>query len=338
MPRMDAREISPKVAGPEESIKSSDISLNRIWQSWLQEQLPRCEHFNRDSSLQTLIMVLLTVTPAAKLAIDKYCQIAALDSPKNDESSPDAASMSSLEVGSPIEHSDLVALSQHNIVHFKATGQTDSIRKSRLDILLKGAEVYRPPPPPKKEPVSLVETTHRRQAELMQVSKTPEYKALMHRLRQQEENRQYERMLNPPPAPETFGQRFPNSGFNFNPAISHGAPVADEVDDVTFADVNKQIILIINVLISIICCSVAIWMAARRWSVPQRLGLSFSGSTVVAVAEVAIYLGYIKRIKDAKSKEAKKAERKEIVDTWIIDKSAKPAAAENVRFRKGKLS
>jgi len=159
----------------------------------------------------------------------------------------------------------------------------------------------------------------------------------MQRLREQEENRQYERMLNPPPVPETFGQRFPSSGYIFNPAISHGASAADEVDDVTYADVNRQMILIINVLISIICCSVFIWIAARRWSVPQRLGLSMSGSGIVAVAEVAIYMGYIRRIKDAKQKEVKKLETKEIMETWVIDKSVPPSIdSDNIRFRKGK--
>lgn len=162
----------------------------------------------------------------------------------------------------------------------------------------------------------------------------------MRRLREEEEQRQYERMLNPPHPPETFGQRFPNSGLAFNPATSHGASAADEIDDVTYADVHRQIILIINVLISIICCSVAIWIAARHWSVPQRLGLSFSGSGIVAIAEVAIYMGYIQRIKDAKGREAKKVERKEIVETWVTDRvtSPKPSSGstEALRFRKGK--
>lgn len=162
----------------------------------------------------------------------------------------------------------------------------------------------------------------------------------MQRLRQEEEQRQYERMVNPPPQQETFGQRLPHAGRAFDPATSIGqGPDSKEVDEVTFADVNRQMALIINVLVSIIACSVAIWIAARRWSVPQRLGLSMSGSCLVAVAEVAIYLGYIRRVKDAKDKERKVVESKEIVESWILDgapSSQKVAAGDAVRYRKGR--
>ncbi|KAJ8105727.1 hypothetical protein OPT61_g10006 [Boeremia exigua] len=46
----------------------------------------------------------------------------------------------------------------------------------------------------------------------------------------------------------------------------------DEVDDVSYEEVHRQIILIINVLISIVCVAVFVWVAARHWSVGKRLG------------------------------------------------------------------
>lgn len=161
----------------------------------------------------------------------------------------------------------------------------------------------------------------------------------MARLRKEEERRQYERMINPLPAPETFDQRFPNAARSFNPHTSHGQTGVDEGEEMTYQDVDRQMALIINVLVSIIACSVAIWIAARHWSVPQRLGLSMSGSLTVAVAEVAIYLGYIRRVKDAKGKETKKVETKEVSETWVIEKAEKPAKTGNeeaLRYRKGK--
>ena len=162
----------------------------------------------------------------------------------------------------------------------------------------------------------------------------------MKRLRAEEEERQYERMINGPPGKETFDQRFPYATYKFNPATSFGsAPGANEADEGTFADVNRQLGLIINILVSIIACSVAIWVVARRWSVPQRLGLSMTGSGIVAIAEVAIYMGYIRRIKDAKTKERTKLETREIVETWVLDgsqSSDKPSAGESLRYRKGK--
>lgn len=170
------------------------------------------------------------------------------------------------------------------------------------------------------------------------ITQSSEYKRLMQRLRVEEEQRQYERMINPPAQPETFGQRFPMATSSFG-AI--GSSTTDEVDEVTYADVNRQMVLIINVLVSIICTSVAVWMAARRWNVPQRMGLAFFSSTLVAVAEVAIYMGYIRRIQESKATERKQIEKKEILDTWVID--AKPSSSSNsaipsdsMRFRKGK--
>lgn len=170
------------------------------------------------------------------------------------------------------------------------------------------------------------------------ITQSSEYKRLMQRLRVEEEQRQYERMINPPAQPETFGQRFPVATSSFG-AI--GSSTADEVDEVTYADVNRQMVLIINVLVSIICTSVAVWMAARRWNVPQRMGLAFFSSTLVAVAEVAIYMGYIRRIQESKATERKQIEKKEILDTWVIDAKSSSSSqsaipSDSMRFRKGK--
>jgi hypothetical protein len=162
----------------------------------------------------------------------------------------------------------------------------------------------------------------------------------MKRLRQEEEERRYEDMVNPPPSIERFHQRFPGAKPTFGSSQLGPFGAEGEVDEVTYADVNRQMTLIINVLVSIICCSIAIWIAARRWDVPQRLGLSMSGSGLVAIAEVAIYMGYIKRVKDAKGKEVKAMEKKEIMETWVLDgsssTSSKIESSDAVRFRKGK--
>lgn len=172
---------------------------------------------------------------------------------------------------------------------------------------------------------------------------TPEYKALMERLRREEEARAYERMINPPPAPETFAQRFAAS-----PQAHYDPRAADfEEDDVSYEEVHRQMVLIINILVSIICCAVFIWVAARRWSAPKRLALSMSGSLIIAIAEVVIYNGYIRRVKEAKTKEKKRPEIKEIIESWVIDgASGKKTASlstgskekldDGIRYRKGK--
>lgn len=138
----------------------------------------------------------------------------------------------------------------------------------------------------------------------------------MARLRREEEARSYERMINPPPPMETFKQRFPGSANEklFGPSQ---VDIGDN-DEMTYADINRQLALIINILVSIVACSVALWMAARHWNIPARLGLSMGGSGVIGIAEVVVYAGYLRRLKEAKEKGQKGVEIKEIVKTWVI--------------------
>ena len=138
----------------------------------------------------------------------------------------------------------------------------------------------------------------------------------MARLRREEEDREYERMINPPPPIETFSQRFPNSSHaDLFPKTQEDI---GEDDEISYADINRQMALIINILISIIACSVALWLAARHWSTPSRLGLSMGGSGAVAVAEAVVYAGYLRRLKEAREKGKKEIEIKEIIKTWVI--------------------
>jgi hypothetical protein len=143
----------------------------------------------------------------------------------------------------------------------------------------------------------------------------------MARLRQEEESRAYERMINPPPPQETFLRRFPTTSGAY--AFSSTAAYepfnsSTEEDDITYTDVSRQITLILNVLISVVACGAAIWIAARWWDTPARLALSMSGSLLVGIAEVVVYSGYIRRLAEAKQKEGAVKEIKEIVKTWVI--------------------
>ncbi|KAL9120636.1 MAG: hypothetical protein Q9187_002810, partial [Circinaria calcarea] len=158
--------------------------------------------------------------------------------------------------------------------------------------------VFFEPPKPKAEPSS-------------------EYKTLMTRLRREEEARNYERMINPTSPMQSFAQRFPNSTY-VNLFESNQRAVTEEDDEITYADINRQMALIINILVSIVACSVAIWIASSRWSTPRRLGLSMGGSGMVGVAEVVVYAGYLRRIKEAKEKGKKHIEIKEVIKTWVI--------------------
>ena len=138
----------------------------------------------------------------------------------------------------------------------------------------------------------------------------------MARLKREEEQQAYERMINAPLPQETFQQRFPNARYTH--ALGASGPSVDD-DEMTYQDVDRQVALIINVLVTVIACSAGLWIVARHWATPARLALSMAGSIVVAIAEVVIYAGYIRRLKEATVEEKKKIERKQIAETWVIE-------------------
>ena len=156
-------------------------------------------------------------------------------------------------------------------------------------------------------------------------TQTSEYKALMVRLRREEEARAYERMINPPLNVESFSQRFPSTQPRIFP--NDYQPENAEDEEITYADVNRQIALIINIVVSIIACSVALWMASSQWTTPKRLGLSMGGSGIIGLAEVVVYTGYLRRLNEAKEKGKKEVEIKAIIMTWVIG-SSEPTGEE----------
>ncbi|KAL3952058.1 hypothetical protein ACCO45_013775 [Purpureocillium lilacinum] len=243
-------------------------------------------------------MVLLTMTPSIVDGLRK------VEAEHNDsrhavahteDASAAASSGPSLEdpaVGKPISHGQIVDLWQ-------------KLRpSSSLEQLLQGARVYIPPPPPKPEP-------------------SDEYKALMARLRREEAARAYERMVNPPLRYETFDQRFPHAAQSFAEAnrVTNKADLGD--DEVTYNEVHRQVMLIINFLASILGVAATLWVTARWWGLPARIFLTLGGSIVVAVAEVGVYQGYVWRMGQAKTKQKAVREVKEVVQTWVVGQEEK---------------
>lgn len=148
----------------------------------------------------------------------------------------------------------------------------------------------------------------------------------MERLRREEEARAYERMINPPMLVESHAHYASQAAKLFPTSTQTGA---DDDDEITYADVNRQMALIINILVSIVACSVAIWIASSHWSTPKRLGLSMGGSGLIGVGEVVVYAGYLRRLKEAREKGKKHLEVKEIIKTWVIGGNS-PAEGEHI--------
>lgn len=154
----------------------------------------------------------------------------------------------------------------------------------------------------------------------------------MARLRRDEEERIYQRMVSSTSTPfaytttnmTTFAQQFPSSNANAFASVHRPANKADEGDDdATMNDVHRQVMLVINFLATIFGCAATLWILGRWWSTPARLFLTMGGSMVVGVAEIGVYYAYVWHLGDAKRKDEKVKEVKEVVETWVVGKEEK---------------
>lgn len=107
----------------------------------------------------------------------------------------------------------------------------------------------------------------------------------------------------------------------------------EEVDDIEFGDLQKQITLIINFLVSVFGCGAALWKLAQWWPVSTRLFLSLGGAIVVAITEVAVYSAYTWRMSQGEKQQAAMKEVREVVKTWVVgDEDEKtPLAVDDSR-------
>lgn len=265
-------------------------------------------------------MVLLTMTPFIVGAISKSNEIETETQHQSQSSLEGDPSLQDPAIGKPISHGQIIQL-------WRVLKDHDA-RSYNLENLLWGAKVYVPPAPAKPEPVrpfclvhspiacpsALIDAV----ADIASDFQSNEYKALMARLRHEEEERKYQRMVSQPSsldAPANFTQQFAE--------INRPAGKADlGDDDVTMNDVHRQVMLVINFLVTIFGCAATLWIVARWWSTPARLFLTLGGTVIVAIAEVAVYSGYIWHIGQARKKDSKIKEVKEIVDTWVVSKEA----------------
>ncbi|KAI1822231.1 endoplasmic reticulum-based factor for assembly of V-ATPase-domain-containing protein [Xylaria intraflava] len=243
-------------------------------------------------------MVLLTMTPSVVEALlllrdSSDPHDSSSDTTQSRHTGPEEPFTKDPALGDPISHGQVI--DTWNAL--KAKGYAGFT----LEDMLRGARVYVPPPPPKPEP-------------------TAEYKALMARLRREEEERSYERMLRKAPPRESFAERFPLAPMaqSFAEVNKPSDPSDTGINDAEFGDVQKQITLIINFVVSVLGCGAALWKAAQWWPVSTRLFLSLGGAIVVAITEVAVYSAYTWRMAQGEKKQTEMKEVKEVVKTWVV--------------------
>ncbi|GKT48727.1 uncharacterized protein ColSpa_08908 [Colletotrichum spaethianum] len=260
-------------------------------------------------------MVQLAITPSIAEGLQKLAEVRSsrdksdaskTDTATHQASTSDASALPAatveaeertpekLALGNPITHGEILDLWKDL--------KSEGIDGFSLEGLLRGARVYIPPPPPKPEP-------------------SAEYKALMARLRREEEERTYQRMMKQPSRMETFSQQFPNAATRAHAFAEVNRPMRESDngdDEVTLGDVQKQMMVILNFLISVIGVAATIWIAARWWSITARIFLTLAGSILVLVAEVAVYSGYVWRMTEAKANRNEPEEIKEVMQTWVL--------------------
>ena len=253
-------------------------------------------------------MVLLIMTPSIVEGLEIRGELAIASSESESIEANNEPSLEAPASGKPVSHSQILELWKD----LWEGGRSDYT----LEKLLHGARVYIPPPPPKPEPVSL---PHRRgNNHPANGQQTPEYKALMARLRGEEEARAYDRMLNPPELPHLP----PNAPFDPYAAVHRPSDPSDNTDDdgiaVVAKELNQQLMVVLNILLSVFGTAAAVWFSSRWWSITARVFLALGASILVAVADVVIFSGFVGRVRESKGRGKKEADVREVVGTWVV--------------------
>ncbi|KAJ9659487.1 hypothetical protein H2198_003062 [Neophaeococcomyces mojaviensis] len=166
----------------------------------------------------------------------------------------------------PISHATILALSKH---------LRQIAPRYTLNTLLRGTRPYVSPPPSRPEP-------------------SPEYQALMARLREEEERKNYRRMLQQQEEMSLQAQ-----------SAEAGQP--EEKDDISPS-------LVLNILLSVVMCAGVAFYLTRWWGNDGvRVLVSLGTGIVVGVAEVVVYNAYLRKVEESRRIERNKREKKVVV-------------------------
>lgn len=149
--------------------------------------------------------------------------------------------------------------------------------------------------------------------------KTAEYHALMENLREQQQEKEYRQLI---------GQ--PTDGSTTLPSIGQEAKV-----------VKEQLTTVFNILISAASVVAALWYWTKtgNWKDSTRTLLCIFGGLLTLVAEVVVYLGYIRRVNEARLTEQQLKEVSYVVSSEVIGAPSNvphPSHPANVRRRNHK--
>lgn len=195
----------------------------------------------------------------------------------------------------PVSHQTLITIShlarKH---HLKRTLQSKPTPKTRsdhdtitLNSLLKSTSLYSPPPP-------------------APVPKTPEYLALMAHLKAEQERKTYATLTS------THSQSHQHSLFSNPNTVDQTSPSDTNTDED-----NISPSLVLNILLSIVLCAIAVFQLTRYWpNDGVRVLLSLGVALVVGVAEVGVYAAYLRKVSEGRGRERSRREKKVILGEY----------------------
>ncbi|KAJ9611230.1 hypothetical protein H2200_004413 [Cladophialophora chaetospira] len=136
---------------------------------------------------------------------------------------------------------------------------------------------------------------------------SPEYVALMERLRREQEQREYRSLVSKRESADLASD--------------------DDQDDISPS-------LVLNILLSIVLCAMAVFQLTRWWSNDGvRVLLSLGTGIVVGVAEVVVYMAYLRKVGTSKQKERSRVEKKVVIGEYkgeqeITDAQGRPVSID----------
>lgn len=153
--------------------------------------------------------------------------------------------------------------------------------------------------------------------------KSPEYVALMERLRAEVAEREYRALLADRRGGSTKIPVETIDAVGKYAFLSEKSSHENHDTGSVAKTVKQQLAAVVNVAVTVAAVSFAVWRWSERLSggkddIGTRALLSIAAGLLVLVADTVIFGGYLRRVDDARERERALPERKAVVDTVVI--------------------
>lgn len=161
-------------------------------------------------------------------------------------------------------------------------------------------------------------TQDTKRAEFLARPKTEEYTQLMKKLREEQQEKEYQELIQSHVTHATTRSTLAPIGTNGNSNTNTNTNFAHEAKIV-----KEQLTTVVNIVITAASVVAALWYwtGNGRWNESWRVLLCVFGGLLTLIAEVVVYLGYIRRVNEARSQEQQLKEKTYIISSEVIGPS-----------------